>query len=67
MKKYEAYEQVLSGMLVDGDVQSLVTALNNVFVHGEILGDELSVRDADSFLKLFYQGIDKMNEATKFL
>lgn len=67
MKKYDAYEQVLTGMLVDGDVDSLVIALNNVFAHGEILGDSLSVKDKEAFLELFYQGIDKMHEAVKFL
>ena len=68
IERHEMFEKMLKPFISDGDdVQALVTALNNIFVHGDIVTDNHTEKEVDGFLKKFYQGIDTMEKSVNVL
>jgi len=68
MEKHEVFEKIITPLISDkDDVQALVVAVNNIFVHGDILIESHSEQSINMFLKRFYDGVDIMNESVKIL
>lgn len=60
-------EAVIKGLLQEIGPKNFAIALNNASVHGEVFKENFDefLDECDSFLKLWYKGVDTLWESTK--